>query len=134
MAVIGLWLSKISTTSPSRWPSGRSMRKALRVCVLIRPSALTVAVSSEYSSTALVVSSCAGRATFASACSQSGASEALTCGPLSSERSVRIARCPHPRARRRSLLRGRGPYQDDLLLILAPHGLKEIIYRVIVLL
>src|SRR5579859_8139092 len=64
------------TTVPRSRPPGRMILYASRTSVLILSADCTVTIRSEYISTALVLSSCAGTLALANACIHPGASAA----------------------------------------------------------
>src|SRR5690349_10129628 len=95
-----------------------------------RPGAFTVTMSSEYSSTAAVVSLYDGRVTPTSACIHGGAS-AAPAGAAAPSAPAPATMKPSA-VRERGSVRARGrSHDDDLLLILAPHGLEEAVHRVV---
>src|SRR5215472_1486631 len=66
--------------APYSRPSGRNILYARRSMAFVFPSGITVVTSSEYTRTALVFSSYAGRGALAAACIQAGASATTSCG------------------------------------------------------
>src|SRR5277367_1960473 len=118
--------SKSANTFPYFRPSGRRILNTRRSVRLIFPFPCTLSISSEYSITASVFSSCAGSGTLTSACIHCGASPALAGLAAPNVHNVNRTAAQAPQRKAVVACGCRCWLQDDLLFIGCPHNFIEL--------